>query len=173
MKTLVYKTVVFAGIFIFSLTGNNAVGQEHPEHPESSGKQLNVKEFSEAVKAYVEKESQRHDGYFEVDDPVQKKTLKLKLEKVHDDRLSALGNDVYFVCADFKATDGNIYDIDIFMKGKSKNDLAATDIKVHKQNGAPRYTWYEEGGVWKTKGLDEEIGTGKKRSNEHPEHPNH
>lgn len=173
MKTLVYKTFVFTGIFIFSLTGNNAVGQEHPEHPESSGKQLNVKQFSEAVKAYVEKESQRHDGYFEVEDPVQKKTLKLKLDKVHDDRLSALGNDVYFVCADFKATDGNIYDIDIFMKGKSKNSLIATDTKVHKQNGNARYTWYEEDGVWKTKGLDEEIGTGKKRSNEHPEHPEH
>ena len=170
MKTLIYKTVACLGIFSFFLLGNQAFGQEHPEHPQSSKKQLNVKEFSEAVKAYIDKESQKHKGYFEVEDLTQKKTLKLKLEKVHDDRLSALGNDVYFVCADFKADDGNVYDIDIFMKGKSKDNLVATDTKVHKQNGTPRYSWYEEGGVWKTKGLNEKIDTGDKRSGEHPEH---
>jgi len=136
---------------------------------------LSIEELSEAVKNYIEMESQKQGGYFEVKDPVQKKTLKLKLEKVHDDRLSALGNDVYFVCADFQGTDGNTYDIDIFMKGKSKDDLTATDTKVHKQNGDPRYTWYEEGDVWKTKGLNEKIKTGEehpdKHQSEHPEHP--
>ena len=157
MKTSIYRTVACLGIFSISLIGNQAFGQEHPEHPQSNSKQLSVQELSEAVKVYVDNESKKHDGYIEVEDPVQKKTLKLKLEKVHDDRLSPLGNDVYFVCADFRATDGNVYDIDIFMKGKSKDDLAATDTKVHKQNGTPRYTWYEEGGVWKTKGLNEKI----------------
>jgi hypothetical protein len=168
MKTSIYRTVACVGILSFILAGNQAFGQEHPEHPQSSKKQLNVKEFSEAVKAYIDKESKKHDGYFEVEDPVQKKILKLKLEKVHNDRLSALGNDVYFVCADFKADDGNVYDIDIFMKGKSKDDLTATDTKVHKQNGTPRYTWYEEGGVWKTKGLDEKIKTDMEHPSEHP-----
>jgi hypothetical protein len=166
MKTLVYKTIFFVGIFFFFLASNEVIGQEHPEHPKSSSKQLSVGELSEAVKGYIDNESEKHDGYFEVEDPLQKKTLKLKLEKVHDDRLSALGNDVYFVCADFKGTDGNVYDIDIFMKGKSKDNLTATDIKVHKQNGKARYTWYEEGGVWKTKGLNEKIKT----EAEHPEH---
>ena len=171
MKTLIYKTVASLGIFSFSLMGNLAFGQEHPEHPKSSSKQLVVQELSEAVKIYIDDEYKKQDGYFEVEDSIQKKTLKLKLEKVHDDRLSPLGNDVYFVCADFKGTDGNVYDIDIFMKGKGKDDLIATDTKVHKQNGTPRYTWYEDGGVWKTKGLNEKINTGKKQSKEHPEHP--
>jgi hypothetical protein len=151
--------------------GNQTFGQEHPEHPKSSSKQLSVEELSEAVKIYIDNESKKQDGHFEVKDPVQKKTLKLKLEKVHDDRLSPLGNDVYFVCADFRATEGNVYEIDIFMKEKGKDDLTATDTKVHKQNGEPRYTWYEEGGVWKTKGLEEKINTGKKQSKAHPEHP--
>ena len=154
MNIRIFKTVAGVGIFCAFFMCNPAFGQEHPEHPQSSKKQLDVKEFSEAVTDYVNNESKEHNGYFEVEDPVQKKTLKLKLEKVHDDRLSALGDDVYFVCADFKATDGNVYDIDIFMKGKDKHDLTATETKVHKQNGVPRYTWYEEDGVWKTKPVD-------------------
>ncbi len=54
------------------------------------------------------------------------------------------------------------------MKGKHKDDLVATDTKVHKVNGKHRYTWYEENGVWKTKGLKEKINTGEKQSEEHP-----
>lgn len=154
MNIRIFKTVASVGIFCALFMCNPAFAQEHPEHPQSSKKQLDVKEFSEAVKDYVNKESKEHNGYFEVEDPVQKKTLKLKLDKVHEDRLSALGDDVYFVCADFTATDGNVYDIDIFMKGEDKDDLTATEIKVHKQNGVPRYTWYEEDGVWKTKPVD-------------------
>jgi hypothetical protein len=174
MKTLVYKKIVFAGIFFFILASNQVIGQEHPEHPKSSSNQLSIEELSEAVKNYIEMESQKQGGYFEVKDPVQNKTLKLKLEKIHDDRLSPLGNDVYFVCADFKATDGNIYDIDIFMKGKGKDDLTATDTKVHKQNGNARYTWYEDAGVWKTKGLNEKIKTDAEHPDEHQsEHPEH
>lgn len=172
MKTSIYKTVACLGIISFFLMGNLAFGQEHPEHPKSSSKQLSVQELSEAVKVYIDNESKKHDGYFDMEDPVLKKTLKLKLEKVHDDRISPLGNDVYFVCADFRATDGNVYDIDIFMKGKSKDDLAATDTRVHKQNGTPRYTWYEEEGIWKTKGLNEKIKTEVKHPDEHQsEHP--
>jgi len=77
--------------------------------------------------------------------------LELELIKIHKDKLAGLGDDTYFVCADFKATDGNTYDIDIFMQGKSKDDLKPTEKIVHKINGKPRYKWYEEGGIWKRK----------------------
>ncbi|OGU14712.1 MAG: hypothetical protein A2X61_13705 [Ignavibacteria bacterium GWB2_35_12] len=176
MKTLIYKTAAYIGIFCFFLTANQACGQEHPENSKSIKKQLSIQELSEAMKIYIDKESKKNGGYFEVYDPVLKKTLKMKLTKLHDERLSPLGDDVYFVCADFKATDGSVYDIDIFMKGKSKDELIATDTKVHKVNGEPRYTWYEEDGVWKTKELNEKINKDSEhkdeQQSEHPEHPN-
>jgi len=90
---------------------------------------------------------------------------------VHDEKLTSLSATVHFVCADFKNTDGLTYDIDIFMEGTDKENLKTTDVKVHKKSGKPRYAWYEEAGVWKTK----EIAVAKpqelKPKAEHPEHP--
>jgi hypothetical protein len=149
MKNLKYYfMVIAAGIFI----GINfrAAAQEHPsEHPKGGSGQLTVSELSKAAEKYVKKEGKAHDGYFVVQDG--DKTLQLTLSKVHDDRLSPLGDDVYFVCADFTAQDGTVYDVDIFMKGTLKDNLEATETSIHKVNGKERYTWHEANGVWKKK----------------------
>ena len=76
------------------------------------------------------------------------KDLALDLVKVHDDRLSSLGEGKYFACVDMKATDGTIYDIDFFMSGEP-GDMKVTETSVHKINGKPLYNWKEEGGVWR------------------------
>jgi len=140
--------VIAAGIFIGINSG--ATAQEHPsEHPKGSSGQLTVRELSRAVEKYVNKEGKAHDRYFVAQDA--DKTLQLTLSKVHEDRLSPLGDDVYFVCADFTAQDGTLYDVDIFMKGTSKGNLVATETSIHKVNGKERYTWHEANGVWKKK----------------------
>ncbi len=160
-----------------------AVAQEHPEHPQEAKKaehpehpekvkaeeaSLTIEELSVVVKEYVKKESEANKGYFLVKDDQQEKTLKLELTKVHEKRLASLGDNVYFVCADFEGTDGNTYDVDIFMKGPNKDNLAATETSVHKVNGEERYTWYEDKDKreWKKR----TIG-GEKEASEHPEHP--
>jgi len=76
------------------------------------------------------------------------KDLALDLIKVHDDRLSSLGNGKYFACVDMKAADGTTYDIDFLMTGKP-DAMKVTETSVHKINGKPLYNWKEEGGVWK------------------------
>ena len=76
------------------------------------------------------------------------KDLALDLIKVHDDRVSSLGNGKYFACVDMKAADGTTYDIDFFMTGKP-GAMKVTETSVHKVNGKPLYNWKEEGGVWK------------------------
>src|SRR5438552_14024948 len=43
------------------------------------------------------------------------KDLPLELVKLHDDRLSSLGDDKYFACVDMKGADRKIYDIDFVM----------------------------------------------------------
>ena len=64
------------------------------------------------------------------------------------DRLTGIGNDTFFACADFQASNGKIYDLDIFMHGKSANHLKVTEIIVHKEGGVARYGWREEKGHW-------------------------
>ena len=76
------------------------------------------------------------------------KDLALDLMKVHDDRVSSLGNGKYFACVDMKAADGTAYDIDFLVAGKP-GAMKVTETFVHKVNGKPLYNWKEEGGVWK------------------------
>ncbi len=140
--------------------GRLAAQEKHPEHPKSKQQEhptdkkqagLTKAELAAAIKNWTEKEAARNNGWLKVEDPVSGKTLQLKLEKVHDDRLSQVKPNVYFACADFVEKDGTKYDIDVFMQGESKDELKEADVSVHKVNGKERYTWFEENGTWKKK----------------------
>ncbi len=153
-KTLGLGAVV-AAVGLFLLSGGNALAQEHPtEHPKAKTESkkteasLTMADLSKAIKNYVTKDSELKGGFYLVYDPVSKKTLELTLDKVHEDRLSKVADGIYFACADFKSSDGKVYDLDIFMKG-DKSKLEANEVTVHKVDGASRYGWMEEGGVWK------------------------
>ena len=152
LSTIKISSTLIVLVFAFFLSP--ALAQEHPEHPTQSKKQarkITAETLAQAIEAYVKSEAQKHKGYFLFTDPVEKKELKLTLVKVHKDRLSKIGEDLYFACADFKTPDNQIYDLDIFMKGKTADDLKFTNVWLHKKNGVPRYTWYEENGIWKRK----------------------
>jgi len=130
---------------------------EHPagEHPKGSKKgshaDVNMKQLAKAIERYVAKDSALKGGYFLVYDSVTKKTLELKLDKVHKKRLAKVGHGVYFACADFKATDGITYDLDVFMKGSSADHLRVTEVSIHKVDGNARYGWVEKKGIWSKK----------------------
>jgi hypothetical protein len=123
--------------------------QEHPEHPKkkAGGEKVTTAEISTGIKKHITSESKNStDHKFHVTQ--DGKDLALELIKVHDDRLSALGDGKYFACVDMKATDGTTYDIDFFMTG-NPGDMKVTETSVHKVNGKPLYDWKEEGDVWK------------------------
>ena len=67
---------------------------------------------------------------------------------MHEDRLARVSENVYFACADFKAEDGKLYDLDFFME-YAKGAFKPTEITIHKEEGKPRYNWVEEEGIWK------------------------
>ena len=150
---------IFTGIvilvFMFAMGAgysyDEELPQEHPEHPTEKKVDINKEAIAEAIAEYIERDSELRGGYFLVYDKKAKATLTLKLVRVHKDKLSMIEKDVYFACADFKTSKGKIYDLDIFMKGAEKDNLKVTEISIHKEAGKPRYTWHEEGGVWKKK----------------------
>src|SRR6516225_12367122 len=110
---------------------------EHPEHPKKGGEEKKVtkSEISAGIKKNIAAESKKSsDKKFHVD--YEGKDLALDLVKVHDDRLSSLGEGKYFACVDMKATDGTTYDIDFFMGGKP-GDMKVIETSVHKVNGKP------------------------------------
>ncbi|OGC75124.1 MAG: hypothetical protein A2145_02230 [candidate division Zixibacteria bacterium RBG_16_40_9] len=128
-----------------------AGAQEHPEHPKGTAKKetpsITTADLAKAIKNYVEEDSKLKGGYFMIYDPTIKKSLELTLTKVHEDKLSQTGENVYFACSDFKASNGKMYDLDFFMK-QGENSLMVTEISIHKEEGKPRYSWAEEKGLW-------------------------
>jgi hypothetical protein len=121
--------------------------QEHPEHPQAKG-ELTLDTLAEAITDYIETDTKLKGGAFLVLDPQSKTVLQLKLAKVHKDRLSGLGNGVYFACTDMEAADGTVYDLDFFMQ-QTEHGIHTTEVAIHKQGGKPRYNWKEENGTWR------------------------
>jgi hypothetical protein len=141
---------------MFMAAGGGLYAGEHPEHPQedvakegTDAANVTKDNLATAIEGYVANEVKLKGGYFLVFDPIANESLALTLDKVHKERLTTLGNDAYFACADFKSTNGKMYDLDIFMKGPDKDHLEVTEIAVHKEDGKERYTWREEKGVWK------------------------
>jgi|MudIll2142460700_1097286.scaffolds.fasta_scaffold03389_3 hypothetical protein len=177
-------SALFALIAALLFISLQSLASEHPkEHPSgkpSSGevpKPLTKKEMSAAIQSYVEKEAKKYGGYYEIYDDLQKKNLYLKLKKIHDERLSHVGNDVYFFCVDLVDKDGKVYDLDFFMKRGPGSDLNVTEVTIHKQEGKERYAWYEEKGIWKKKWLvnipaqptqKDKLPAGKRTIGDHP-----
>ena len=158
------------------LVGCAKSSDEHPaEQPQVQAgvTLLTTDEMADAVEIYVANSSAQSGGYFVVNDDKTAKQLKLVLDKVHRERVSQVGKDLYFVCADFKNIDGNVYDLDVFMRGPDKDSLTFSKFSVHKKNGKERYTWYEHKGIWKKKPLPgamkAEHPQGEQPKAEHPE----
>jgi|TARA_B100000315_G_scaffold260939_1_gene328128 hypothetical protein len=131
---------------------------EHPaEHPVKLSTVAVTKDnLADAVTRFVKEESKKTEGVFQVNDEEKEEVLSLALQKIHKDRLANLGDNTYFVCADFETPKGKVYDIDIFMEGASADSLKPVEISVHKEEGVERYTWMEVEGIWHKVAVEEE-----------------
>ena len=135
-------------LFLISLSFSFSEHPEHPEHPTTKKEsQLTIAELAISIESYILNDMNLKGGFF-VYDKNNKEILDLTLMKIHKERLSNIGGDTYFACADFNASNGKIYDLDIFMTGKSQDNLDVTEINVHKENGKARYLWENQRGIW-------------------------
>ena len=124
---------------------------EHPEHPEHPSKEtapVTIQAVGKSVAEFIASDVKLKGGKFLVFDKAANESLQLDLVKIHMDRLTGIGNDTYFACADFQASNGKVYDLDIFMVGKSADELGVTEIIIHKEEGVQRYGWQEKEGIW-------------------------
>ena len=122
---------------------------EHPsEHPTTvKSPKLTISQLAESIEKYIQQDVELKGGFF-VFDVKNNEILNLTLSKIHKERLSNIGNNTYFACADFQASNGKVYDLDVFMMGKSQDNLIETEINVHKENGIARYGWKNQSEIW-------------------------
>ena len=142
-----YVSIICYSIF-FVVQPLKGEHPEHPEHPAKKTMPMTAQSVGKAVAEFIANDTKLKGGKFLVFDGFSSEVLQLDLLKIHMDRLTGIGNDTYFACADFQASNGKIYDLDIFMNGKSADDLNVTEIIVHKEEGVERYGWREEDGTW-------------------------
>ena len=151
MKKILF--ILCAGSMLLA-QGEHPTKTKKAEHPTTTitpqivqGEQITLQNLAQAIEGFVEADIILR-GAFLVIDPKTATVLKLKLEKVHKERLSHIGENIYFACADFNAENGKVYDLDIFLQGTNTDNLTVTEISVHKEEGAERYGWREEDGLW-------------------------
>ena len=120
-----------------------AAEHEHVgEHP-GTGDSLSASEIIKGIKDHIASVTGSNGGVFPIEDPAEGKALRLKLVKVHEDKVSRITkDDAYFACTDFVTEDGTAsYDIDFWMKKGADGSLAVYGTKIHKVNGTPRFTY--------------------------------
>jgi hypothetical protein len=149
-------TMVVATVLVFGWSASPAWGQEHPEHPTGAAKpksEVTLEDVAQHVESHVQRESK--DGVFKIEDKQAGKQLTLMLDRIHRERLSQVGPDLFFVCADFKSADGKTFDLDFFVQGTSEDSLRVVPDKtsIHKENGIARYIWAfdPKKGIWEQK----------------------
>lgn len=124
-------------------------GAEHPgagaEHPGQEA-MLSAAQIINGIKGHISKVTKANNGVFPISDPKEGKDLRLKLIKVHEDKVSYIKkDDTYFACTDFVTDDGKTkYDLDFWMKKTKKGTLEVYQTKIHKKDGKARFTYKED-----------------------------
>ena len=158
---MISRLIIAVAIALFFTPAALVLAQEHPEHPKkttehpkqgaehptkSAEKQVSTADISAGIRKNIDAKSKKSsDGKFHVN--YEGQDLALDLVRVHDDRLSDLGDGRYFACVDMKAADGKTYDIYFFLTGPPAA-MKVTDTTVHKIDGKPLYDWKEKDGKW-------------------------
>src|SRR3989338_10732442 len=115
MRLINILLAVLVGVYFASIL----FAQEHPgEHPGAPAKveqekqrgeeaMLSAEEIIKGIKDHINKVTNANAGHFPINDPEEGKDLRLKLVKVHEDKVSYVKKeDAYFACVDFRTDDG-------------------------------------------------------------------
>ncbi len=128
------KTIIFIMAIIFLSSMSHVATAA-----ESSGKQPGKTDIHKAMQAHIDTEAATNGGHLVIDDPDTGTTRRLSLVNIHE-RVGKTG-DYYYSCADFKDADsGEMLDLDVDVEDNN-GSLSVVDVRIHKVNGAPRYTY--------------------------------
>ncbi len=127
----------FLVLFAMCQTDRNKTALQGNKTEQDSTK-ITVDDVERGIRANIETMTQEGGGYFNFKNDTL--DLSLKLVRVHTEYLSVLGSNEFFACVDLATKNGDVYDMDFFLKG-IPGDMQVTRTDLHKLNGKPYYTW--------------------------------
>lgn len=129
--------------------------QEHPEHPPArqvapaEDPQARLKKIRDEYEAKV-REVGKAGGKtesFKIHDDKLGKDWRLRVARVHKDKIVQLGGNTYFACSDFKSVQKgakDTLDLDFLATKNADGSWTIDKALIHKVNGVPRYQWNEK-----------------------------
>lgn len=156
--------LLYALIFILAVAGvhwscesGSSGSSETASADTSAQRKTSIADIEREIRRHIE-EVVEEDGYFTLDTDTQ--NLQLQLVRVHTEYLSVLDTNEFFACVDLATSDGDVYDVDFFLRGTAEN-MSVTRSDLHKLNGKPYYSWKQkEDGSWTqvpTEGASSEL----------------
>lgn len=102
---------------------------------------VTTEDVENGIRTNIESRIKEGEGFFDFQNDTL--DLSLKLVRVHTEYLSVLSPNNYFACVDLATSNGDVYDMDFFLKG-IPGDMQVTRTELHKLNGKPYYTWKQK-----------------------------
>jgi len=100
-----------------------------------------IADVERGIRANIDARTKEGGGFFNFTNDTTE--FSLKLVRVHTEYLSVLTKDEFFACVDLATEDGEVYDMDFFLKGTHDN-MQVTRTTLHKLNGKPYYAWKQK-----------------------------
>lgn len=101
------------------------------------------------VESHIREASQ--GGRFSLVDKSRSRPRRLRLDKIHADRVLTLEDGRAAVCVDFVDDNGDRLDVDFLVKRSDSDETDSIDgYEIHRLNGQPRYSYLPKDGVWVT-----------------------
>ena len=106
-----------------------------------STEKITIADVERGIRANIDSRTKEGGGYFNFTNDTT--DFSLKLVRVHTEYLSVLKKDEFFACVDLATEDGDVYDMDFFLKG-TRDEMQVTRTTLHKLNGKPYYSWKQK-----------------------------
>jgi transglutaminase-like putative cysteine protease len=132
------RSFILTTLFLLLFSCTSDQDKKHTAGPVEGAKKVTIGDVEQGIRANIETMTQEGAGYFNFQNDTL--DLKLKLVRVHTEYLSVLGPNAFFACVDLATENGDVYDMDFFLKGEP-GDMQVTRTDLHKLNGKPYYTW--------------------------------
>ncbi|NMM49919.1 transglutaminase-like domain-containing protein [Marinigracilibium pacificum] len=144
---LSYSWLAMAILFSCNQQEDSNTSKESSKNKVTTEK-VTIEDVERGIRENIAEQTKAGNGYFKFSNDTT--DFSLKLVRVHTEYLSILGPNEFFACVDLATENGDVYDVDFFLKG-SKEDMTVTRTDLHKLNGKPYYTWKQsEDKTWKT-----------------------
>lgn len=132
------RSLILSSLFLLLFACQSKPEKDQTTEKNQEAKKVTIIDVEQGIRANIETMTKEGGGYFNFQNDTI--NLSLKLVRVHTEYLSVLGPNEFFACVDLATENGDVYDMDFFLKGKP-GDMQVTRTDLHKLNGKPYYTW--------------------------------